>query len=146
MFKRTTFRKVAELLPDSVVLTDNKGRITWTNSAFHELCGYSKSFVAGRKPGSFLQGPETDQKTVSYIRKAIENQVSIDAELINYHQDGSPYWVSLRITPIKAEDGELEGFLAIERDITYARNRERHLENEVGKIYSTLVDLISKEN
>lgn len=139
MLERTTFRQVAELLPDAVVLTDNQGKITWTNRAFHKLCGHTKCAVKRLKPGSFLQGPETDPETVREIRKAISNQEPVEAEILNYHRNGRPYWVSLRITPLKNSQGELEGFMAIEREITHVRQREYRLQEEVGQLYSALI-------
>ena len=37
----------------------------------------------------FLQGPETDQRTVSKIRDAIREQREITVQLINYTKSGS---------------------------------------------------------
>jgi len=146
MLERTTFRTTAALLPDAVVMTDAEGRILWTNRAFHDLCGYSKKAVKLRKPGSFLQGPDTDLQTVQHIRKSLKARRAVEAEILNYHSDGHPYWVSLRISPIWGENGQLEGFLAIERDITMARCREHHLQEEVGQLYSTLVRIMQAED
>lgn len=145
MLEHSTFRKVADLLPDAVVLTDALGLITWTNQAFHDLCGHSKSSVMNRKPGSFLQGPDTDARVVDRIRTAIKKPEPVEAELLNYHFDGRPYWVSLRITPIYEESGELDGFVAIERETTEARWREHTLEEEVGQLYSTLLQVVESE-
>lgn len=145
MLERKTFRKIADLLQDAVVITDALGRITWTNQAFHDLCGHSKSSVINRKPGSFLQGPDTDQRMIDRIRNAIKKREPIESELLNYHFNGRPYWVSLRITPIFKESGELDGFVAIERETTEARWREHTLEEEVGQLYSTLVQVVELE-
>ena len=144
MFERTTFRKVAELISDAVVMTDPEGRITWTNPAFHDLCGHSRQTVMNKKPGSFLQGPDTDSKTVERIRRAIRSKKPVEAEILNYHQNGRPYWVSLRITPVWDPQGKLEGFVAIEREVTAARCRQHSLEREVAKMYFTLVRELEK--
>lgn len=64
------FRTLAEQVTEAIVLTDPKGRIVWTNQAFSELCGYEREEVSGQKPGSFLQGPDTDYKVVGKIREA----------------------------------------------------------------------------
>ena len=139
MLERVTFRQAADLLQDAIVVTDTEGLITWTNRAFYELCGHPQAAVKNRKPGSFLQGPETDPETVNYIRNAVAKQEPVTAEILNYHRNGRPYWVSINITPIKNKNGELEGFLAVEREITHARMREHRLQEEVGQIYSALV-------
>jgi PAS domain S-box-containing protein len=143
MFERTTFRQVADLLSDAIVMTDENGLITWTNRAFYELCGHPPSTVKHRKPGSFLQGPETNPDTVRKIRKAIAKQESVNAEIINYHRNGRPYWVSISITPVKNKEGTLKGFIAIEREITSARLREFHLQEEVGQLYASLVHAVN---
>ncbi|MEZ5275675.1 MAG: PAS domain S-box protein [Opitutaceae bacterium] len=142
ILERTAFREVAENLPDTVVLTDAEGRITWTNQAFHDLCGHSRSAVRNRKPGSFLQGPETDPETVARVRSAIRERRPVNAELLNYHQDGRPYWVSLRITPLRNQTGEVDGFIAIEREVTRAHNREHSLEHQVAELYTALIGLV----
>ena len=36
----------------------------------------------------FLQGPETDRGTVKKIRDAIENQIEVTVQLINYTKSG----------------------------------------------------------
>lgn len=139
MLERMTFRQAADLITDAIVITDANGLITWTNRAFYKLCGHPRAAVKNRKPGSFLQGPETDPETVSQIRNAVAKQEPVTAELINYHRNGQPYWVSISITPIKNKNGVVSGFLAVERETTLARLREYHLQEEVGQLYSTLI-------
>lgn len=133
------------MLPDAVVMTDALGRIVWTNQAFHDLCGYSKDEVRNKKPGSFLQGPDTNPNTVRRIREAIRNRKPIDEEILNYHSNGRPYWVSLRITPVHHKQGELEGFIAIEREVTDSRCEKHFLEKNIVELYSTLVHVIEQD-
>ena len=76
MLERIAFKTVAERLPDAVVITDAEGRITWTNQAFHDMCGHSRASVLNQKPGSFLQGSDTDQETVARIRSRTTLTVS----------------------------------------------------------------------
>lgn len=142
MFERMTFREVAELLPDAVVMTDAEGRIVWTNQAFHDLCGHSRASVKNQKPGSFLQGPDTNPDTVDLIRQAIRNRQPVEAEILNYHSKGRPYWVSLRIIPVRNDSGELEGFLAVEREVTDSRSEKNQLEFQIVELYSTLLNVV----
>lgn len=144
MLERMTFRQAADLITDAIVITDADGLIIWTNRAFYKLCGHPRAAVKNRKPGSFLQGPETDPETVSQIRNAVAKQEPVTAELINYHRNGQPYWVSISITPIKNKNGVVSGFLAVERETTLARLREYHLQEEVGRLYSTLIHAASE--
>lgn len=142
MLQRTTFLKVAEMLTDAVVLTDAQGKIQWTNTAFHQLCGHSRREVLNRKPGSFLQGPDTDKTVANKIGRAIRRKQAVEAEILNYHKDGRPYWVSLKVTPVTKKDGELEGYLGLAREITHLERERHEVENELAEVYQALVHVV----
>ncbi len=107
-------------LDEAIVVTDADGYIYWSNRAFRQLCGYSKREVFGRRPDEFLQGESTDPKTLRAIRAAIRKGESLSVEVLNYHKKGKPYWVAIELTPTKANDGRLTGFVAMEHDVTEA--------------------------
>lgn len=99
------------------VETDAEGRIVAINPAFTGLCGYTFPEIRGRKPGSMLQGPETDPAEVDVLRQAIRRQESCVARLVNYHKNGSTYRVEISVEPIRAKSGEVTGFRAAERKL-----------------------------
>lgn len=107
-------RKTANL----VVITDAHGRITWVNRAFERITGYELNEVMGKIPGSFLQGPDTNPKTKAKIREAIEKRESYNGVILNYTKRGKPYWLRIAMDPILGDLGELQGFIAIESDVT----------------------------
>ncbi|MFZ4778770.1 MAG: PAS domain-containing protein [Terrimicrobiaceae bacterium] len=96
------------------VTTDIDGRVTSINPAFSGLCGFSFSEIRGRKPGSLLQGEQTDPGAVELIREAVRNRRPCVSEMINYHKDGSAYRVHIEIEPLRDEAGEVVGFQATE--------------------------------
>jgi diguanylate cyclase (GGDEF)-like protein/PAS domain S-box-containing protein len=106
---------------DSVVYTDAAGKTIWVNEQFIALTGYTLEEMVGRKPGSVLQGPDTDPATVSDIRAAIARRMPITREILNYRKDGSPYWIKITITPLFDQNDSLTGFISIERDVTTYR-------------------------
>ena len=95
---------------DAIVVTDADGLIEWTNHAFHLLCGYSKKEVLGSRPGDFLQGENTNPETVRALRDARVKGEYINTEILNYHKNGHPYWVSISITPIRDDDDALKAY------------------------------------
>ncbi len=112
---------VAKRANDAFLVTDSAGRIVWTNPAFEKLSGYSGKEAQGKKPGAFLQGAETNVDTVQEIRTAIRHRRPIKTEILNYNKDGGTYWVSLGISPLRNEQGEFYGFMAISHDVTHER-------------------------
>lgn len=112
---------IAQRTDNAVVLTDRAGRVVWINSGFTRITGYEWPEVAGRSPGSVLQGPRTDPETRARIRRRLAAGDSFREEVLNYRRDGRPYWLSLEIQPMRDARGEIGGHMAIERDITGER-------------------------
>lgn len=113
--RQSLFRKI-EAEPARVE-TDTLGRIVATNPAFSALCGYSFREIVGRKPGSFLQGEQTEQSSIQAIRAALQKNQPVEVEMTNYHKNGSTYRVHISIQPVFDSQGKHTGFRAIERKI-----------------------------
>ena len=105
------------VVPEGWVATDPAGLVEWVNPAFTAMCGFTLAELMGRKPGHLLQGPATDRTTVERIRGALRARTACQETLVNYHKDGSPYWVEVRIDPILDDRGEPLWFVARERKL-----------------------------
>ena len=101
-------------------------KIVYVNEAFTRMTGYSLEEVVGRTP-RFLQGPKTERSQLDKIRQAISRWESVRAELINYHKDGSQFWVELNIVPLADSSGWFTHMLAVQRDITERKAAEEEL-------------------
>jgi PAS domain S-box-containing protein len=97
--------------------------IVFANGAFFDLTGYSSEEVIGRNC-RFLQGPQTDPRTLDEVRKAIQEQRAVAVDLLNYRKDGTAFWNALFIGPIFDQDGELLYFFASQMDITERRTTQ----------------------
>ena len=118
---------VASSTESFVIIADPEGCVEWVNPSFQKRTGYVLSEIVGRKPGAFLQGPGTDPVAVDQIRTGLAEQRSCEGELLNYTKDGTPYWVSLQITPIFDEDGTLLQFISVQTDTTDRHLREQEV-------------------
>ena len=118
---------IAEETFNSVVVTDNKGRVQWANKAYENLTGYSLAESRGKTPGSLLQGKDTDPETIKYLRERIALGLSFDCELINYNKQKQPYWIRLSGQPILDRKGKVVQFFAFEEDITEKKKLEDDL-------------------
>ncbi|OYX04716.1 MAG: hypothetical protein B7Z05_07910, partial [Thiotrichales bacterium 32-46-8] len=122
--------KVASQTTNAVVITDLAGRIEWVNDGFERITGYRFVEVIGCSPGKLLQGEETDQRVVSTIRDAITRRQGFEAELINYSKDKRSYWIRIQCTPRYDNDKHVNGFIAIETDITQQKQHDKTLKEE----------------
>jgi PAS domain S-box-containing protein len=121
--------KVAEETVNAVILTDEKGKITWVNKGFTRVSGYQLDEVKGFSPGSILQGKDTDPHVIETMRVALSNKKGFNIELINYHKNGNPFWLRVNCQPLH-EQNQLVGFMAIETDITEIKKLEQERQSQ----------------
>jgi PAS domain S-box-containing protein len=132
-----TLSLVADNTDNSVVITDDQGKIVYVNNGFTRLTGYTLQECAGKKPGSFLQGPETDKETVKRVSAKLKLYESIYEEILNYAKDGRSYWISMVINPLKDSDGKIEKYISIQADITETKQRALDFHHKLDSISRT---------
>jgi PAS domain S-box-containing protein len=74
-------------------LPDNP--LIYANSGFEQLTGYSIASIIG-KNCRFLQGRGTNPAAAEEIRRALLEQRACVVEILNYRQDGTPFWNGCR--------------------------------------------------
>lgn len=104
-------------LAKPVVVTDPDGYVQWISEAFTEMCGYTIDELRGKKPGSVLQGPATDEDAVNTMSQAVHAREPVTVELINYHKNGDPYRVRIQIEPLYDADENTVAFVAQEEKL-----------------------------
>ncbi|MEG4288533.1 PAS domain S-box protein [Microcoleus sp. C2C3] len=134
---------VAQKTQKGVIITDAQGCIEWVNEGFTRISGYVLAEMKGKKPGDVLQGPQTDPLTIAQLRSALATGVPFNQEIYNYNKDGRGYWVALSIAPIYQETGELEGFIAVQTDITERKQAEATV-RESESYYRCIVETASE--
>jgi len=109
---------VARHTSNAVVLADADWRIVWINEGFTRLYGYTLEDVRGRRPGDFLSAAATDQTTMAAMAQASGAGRPFRGEVLNRTQDFREVWVELEIQPLRDAQGAVEGFMALQLDIT----------------------------
>ncbi len=133
---------VANTTTNIVVLADGDGKIEWVNPAFTRITGYTLSEVIGKRPGSFLRGPETDASVSAFMGEKVRAGEGFkDIEVINYSKEGKPYWISIEVQPIHDSSGKIVQFIAIESDITERKATQQVLLNRNEELIKTNAEL-----
>jgi PAS domain S-box-containing protein len=104
--------------PEGMVMSGPDGLVQWVNPAFSAMCGYGLDELRGKKLGPILQGAKTDRETAARMRSAVHEHRPCCETILNYHKNGTPYWVEVAITPIVDDAGELLWLVARERELT----------------------------
>jgi two-component system cell cycle sensor histidine kinase/response regulator CckA len=114
--------------PDVMLLTDPAFRLTFANASFHSVTGYTIEEALGR-PMEFLCAPgewPRMRECQEFLRRGGE----WTGEFLNARADGSTYPVEAAISPIHDKFGQLLGYAAIERDITFKKHLQEELQRE----------------
>lgn len=93
--------------------------IVFASDAFLELTEFSREEVLGRNC-RFLQGPDTDAKTVQLIRDAIKEGAEITVRILNYKRSGKPFWNMFTMAPMRDQQGTTRFFVGVQVDVTAA--------------------------
>jgi hypothetical protein len=64
----------------NAVVVSNQGQVEWANKSFVEMSATMEEIIG--KPGSFLQGPETDPETVAYLKDRISVGLPLIVKLL----------------------------------------------------------------
>ena len=141
---------IADQTDNAVIITDNHGKIEWVNEAFHKITGYKTEEALGNIPGKLLQGKNTDPSTVKRISNHLKKREGFHEQIINYSKTGEEYWIEIRCNPLYTDEGELDGFMALEMDISQQKQAELQLiwqqtllqnMSELGKIGAWELDI-----
>lgn len=135
--EREMLSLVANETSNAVIITDDKGLIEYVNAGFEKLTGHKFADIKGKKPGEFLQGPETDANTIERIRVCLSKREGFYDEILNYNKAGEPYWVSLSITPI-FENRQVKRFISIQANITQVKQMALDFTRKLGAISESL--------
>ncbi|MEX0303159.1 MAG: ATP-binding protein, partial [Leisingera sp.] len=119
---------VAENANDSVMLMDREGRITWVNDSFTRITGYSYDDAVGQLPGDLLNSGETEAATIRLLQDSVRYARPVRAEIRNRRKDGRLIWIETSQVPMLNSSGGLETLIAVERDITAAKEHAQQLE------------------
>jgi diguanylate cyclase (GGDEF)-like protein/PAS domain S-box-containing protein len=122
-----SFFQIAEMSNDVIIVTtaevDAPGpRIIYVNPAFTRLTGFTAHEAINATP-RILQGPATSRASLQKIRAALSQGQDVHEKVVNYSKSGAPYWLDLRIIPLRNADGVITHFAAIERDVTMDKRR-----------------------
>nr|AML79528.1 putative LOV domain-containing protein [Penium exiguum] len=107
-----------ERIQKNFVITDPRlpdNPIIFASDDFLELTEYTREEIIGRNC-RFLQGPDTNPKTVQKIRDAINSQEDITVQLLNYTKSGKPFWNLFHLQAVKDNKGTLQYFIGVQLD------------------------------
>jgi diguanylate cyclase (GGDEF)-like protein/PAS domain S-box-containing protein len=108
---------------NSIVITDQEGKIVWTNPSFSILSGYSAEEVIGQNP-RLLKSGKQDKAFYQHMWTTIRSGNVWHGEIVNRRKDGTCYTEEMTITPVLSQSQKISHFVAVKQDITQRKLAE----------------------
>jgi len=134
---RSQIATIVENSNDAIVGRDRDRKIVIWNAAAERLLGWTAAEAIGQELTQMF--PPEEQPQIAANRKRVIEGSAVAHEAIRIAKDGRRIYVSLGVSPIKDDRGNIVGSAAIFRDLTERRQAEariRHLAH-----HDTLTDL-----
>jgi len=129
--EEVTFEDVGVKNRPIISKTDLKGIITFVNTPFCKLAGYSKEELIG-KPHNIIRHPDMPKSVFKELWDTIEKNQTWRGFVKNLRKDGKYYWVEAYIEPIFDDNGKKIGYISARKPVSN-EDKERYT-----KIYSEM--------
>jgi len=123
---------VVEQSANTIIITDIKGNIEYTNPRFTEVSGYTAKEVLGKSP-RILKSGKHPKEYYTQLWKTIKFGKIWKGEFQNKTKNGELFWERATITPIKNDEGGIINYLSIREDITNQKEAEKKLKKALVK-------------
>lgn len=117
-------RSSMDVSPNGILIldaVDPEHPIRYVNAAFEHITGYRAEEALGQSCG-FLDGDQTSPLELQILHDALEKGEPCSVELKNYRKNGSTFWNSFSITPVRNDSGMVTHFVGVQNDITNLKN------------------------
>lgn len=119
-----------------VFITNSRGRIEYVNPAFEKVTGYSAKDALGTNP-RILKSGEMSASYYETLWETIKSGEVWSKPIVNRRKSGDLYHADETIAPITDDSGAIEGFIAIQTDIS-----ERVETREELKLFKRIVQRV----
>jgi PAS domain S-box-containing protein len=128
---------IVESSDDAIIGKDVNGIITSWNRAAERLFGYSATEAVGRHV-AMLAPPDRADEMPSILSRIRRGERVDHFDTVRRAKDGRLIPISLTVSPIKDEDGNIIGASKFARDISERRRAEQALREEKARLHATL--------
>lgn len=149
--ERTLEATVGAIEEYAIFLLDPQGFIQTWNRGAQRIKGWTADEIIGKHFSVFYPEEARIEHHPDYeLKQAVQNGY-YEEENWRIRKDGSRFWALVNITSIKDENGELQGFVKVTRDLTRRKIMESELltakeqAQEASKLKSQFVANVSHE-
>jgi diguanylate cyclase (GGDEF)-like protein/PAS domain S-box-containing protein len=150
------YRTLVDNASDIVFKTDNTGHFTFVNPAGIRIIGYKEEEIIGRHYPTLIRSDKREEATKFFGIQFVKGVPNTYSEYPVITKGGAELWLGQN-TKLIVQNGHIEGFQAIARDITARKQAEEELRRnqdiaerlaqemaiiaEIGKVIGSTLDI-----
>ena len=125
------FRAFVSSVKDYAIFTlDPDGTIASWNEGAARIEGYEEAEIVGEHFSTFYTDEDVEADVPERNLEAARVEGRVDDEGWRVRADGTTFWAHVTITAVRDDDGTLQGFTKVTRDMTERREYEQRLRRE----------------
>ncbi|TXR53021.1 nitrogen fixation negative regulator NifL [Reinekea thalattae] len=141
LFTLEQVKKIVNLTPMAVSITDDKGVILYINPFFSQTTGYTEQDLIG-KNHSILSDRKTPRPVYQELWQRITAGKSWRGQLLNRKKTGESYLAEVQISPLNDSNAEATlYFLGVHRDISADHALEMQQSNN-ERVFSSILNSV----
>lgn len=122
------FRTLVQSVTDyAIYMLDPDGNVSSWNPGAERFKGYTADEIMGQHFSRFYTEEDRAAEIPKIALATARKEGRFEAEGWRLRKDGTRFWASVIIDPIRSDDGELIGFAKVTRDLTEKRDIEEQL-------------------
>jgi PAS domain S-box-containing protein len=127
------FKNMVEATSDWIWECSNEGLYTYVSPKVKNLLGYEASEVLGKSPSDLMPEEEGAEIGKFFAEKLAKKEAFYGLENTNRHKDGHLVIMETSAVPVFDEEGLLNGYRGIDRDITERKQTEEAIKRSEDK-------------
>jgi PAS domain S-box-containing protein len=133
------YRKSIEEVKDyAIFMTDVEGRIISWNTGAERILGYSEAEILGHNASLFFTPEDLARGEHEKELERAAKEGRAEDERWHLRRDGTRFWASGVVTPVRDDKGALLGFTKVMRDMT----ERKRLEEERDRFFTLSMDML----
>lgn len=127
----------------AILMLDPEGRVTTWSEGAERIKGYRAEEIIGQHFSRFYTPEAAAQGKPALELNDAAEQGRFEEEGWRVRKDGSRFWASVVVTPLRDKTGRLRGFAKVTRDITERKQIEEQLEKKRDDLARSNLELIT---
>jgi diguanylate cyclase (GGDEF)-like protein/PAS domain S-box-containing protein len=138
------FQQLVESSNNLIWEVDTNGVYSYVSERINDILGYTSEEVLKKTPFDFMSSEEEKNLKIIYINIILSESNIVELENIRVHKDGYEVCFVSNGSPFYNEEGELQGYRGVDRNVTLLKQKQKEIENLA--YYDNLTGLANRQN